>query len=90
MAKPFFRSEFNDSAKSNGKVAEEKQNVFRVKQNVFPGYAIKLVKSLIHTLRIKNCNIGKLYGNIFTPLTLTVLEIEDTPIKVKLVISDKT
>ena len=45
------------------------------------GYAIKLVKSLIHTLRISNCNIEKLYGDIFTPLTLTNLWIEDTPIK---------
>ena len=45
------------------------------------GYAIKLVKSLIHTLRISNCNIEKLYGDIFTPLTLTKLWIEDTPIK---------
>eukprot|EP00095_Tigriopus_kingsejongensis_P011359 maker-scaffold444_size168727-snap-gene-0.34 protein:Tk11359 transcript:maker-scaffold444_size168727-snap-gene-0.34-mRNA-1 annotation:"Chaoptin" len=45
------------------------------------GYAIKLIKPLIHTLAITNCNIEKMYGNIFTPLTLQVLRIEDTPIR---------
>lgn len=45
------------------------------------GYAIKLVKPLIHTLVISNCNIEKLYGNIFIPLTLQVLWVIDTPIR---------
>lgn len=42
---------------------------------------LRQVKTLIHTLRISNCNIEKLYGSVFNHLTVKVLEIVDTPIK---------
>ena len=41
------------------------------------------VKTKIHTLIISNCNMEKLYGDIFQkPFTIKILKIEDTPIKV--------
>jgi hypothetical protein len=41
------------------------------------------VKTKIHTLLISNCNMEKLYGDIFQkPFTIKILKIEDTPIKV--------
>ncbi|XP_040569853.1 uncharacterized protein [Lepeophtheirus salmonis] len=42
---------------------------------------LQQVKTLIHTLIINNCNIEKLYGNLFKPLTIRILKIFDTPIK---------
>jgi hypothetical protein len=41
------------------------------------------VKTRIHTLVISNCNMEKLFGDIFQkPFTIKILKIEDTPIKV--------
>ena len=42
---------------------------------------LRQVRTLVHTLTIENCNIEKLYGNLFQLLTVKILEIKDTPIK---------
>ncbi len=43
---------------------------------------LRQVRTLIHTLRITNCNMEKLYGSVFHLLSVKKLYIEDTPIKV--------
>lgn len=42
---------------------------------------LKQVRTLIHTLTIENCNMEKVYGDLFQMLTVRILEIHDTPIK---------
>ena len=42
---------------------------------------LKQVRTLIHTLSIENCNIEKVYGDLFRMLSVKILEISDTPIK---------
>ncbi len=42
---------------------------------------LRQVRSLIHTLRISNCNIERLYGNVFRSLSVRKLYVEDTPVK---------
>ncbi len=42
---------------------------------------LRQIKTLIHTLTIRSCNMEKIYGDLFEALTVKVLEIEDTPIK---------
>ncbi len=42
---------------------------------------LKQVRTLIHTLPIENCNMAKVYGDLFQMLTVRILEIHDTPIK---------
>ena len=42
---------------------------------------LKQVRTLIHTLEISNCNIERLYGNAFRPLSVKHLIIKDTPVK---------
>lgn len=42
---------------------------------------LKQVKTLIHTLTIENCNMEKIYGDLFQMLSVKILEIRDTPIK---------
>ena len=42
---------------------------------------LRHVRTLIHTLTIEDCNIEKIYGDIFHLLTVRVLSIKDTPIK---------
>lgn len=42
---------------------------------------LRQVKTLIHTLKISNCNMEKLYGTVFNHLTVKILVIENTPIK---------
>ena len=39
------------------------------------------VRTLIHKLDISECNMEKLYGDIFKHKTIKVMRIEDTPIK---------
>jgi Leucine-rich repeat (LRR) protein len=42
---------------------------------------LRQAKTLIHTLTIRSCNIEKVYGDIFRPLSVRILRLEDTPIK---------
>ena len=42
---------------------------------------LRQIRTLVHTLTIENCNMKKIYGNLFQQLTIKILEIKDTPIK---------
>ena len=42
---------------------------------------LRQIRTLIHTLTIDNCNMEKIYGDLFQSLTVKILEIKDTPIK---------
>ena len=42
---------------------------------------LRQIRTLIHTLTIDNCNMEKIYGDLFQLLTVKILEIKDTPIK---------
>ena len=49
------------------------------------------IKTKVHTLVISNCNMEKLFGDIFQkPFTIKILKIEDTPIKVSFYKLDKS
>lgn len=42
---------------------------------------LRQVKTLIHTLTLEDCNMEKMYGDLFQALTVKRLYIKDTPIK---------
>merc|ERR1712172_365545 len=42
---------------------------------------LRQIRTLIHTLTIDNCNMEKIYGDLYNSLTVKILNIKDTPIK---------